>query len=308
MEPYQQLEKEYAKFTQSKYAVSCSSGTAGLHLALAALGIGPGDEVIVPDFAMAAVAFAVSYTGAVPKFADVYIDSYGMRIDEIKRCMTQKTKAIIIVHTYGRVSAALPYIIEFARAMKIAIIEDACEAQGAIHNSEADMTVYSFYKNKIIAAEEGGMVTTNKKKYADKINYLKNMAFGPKHDYFHKAVGFNYRMTNAMARMALASLGNYVAQVLFRTTVEDIYMRRLPTKPRNAVWFYEVKVKNKAEILRKVSGARDAFKPLSSFPMYGGGEGKPNSRKLASELVLLPVTISEGEIIRICNIVKQKNG
>lgn len=305
MEPYQKLEKEYTKFVGSKFAVSVSSGTAALHLALLALRIGPGDEVIVPDFTMAAVPFAVSYTGATPVFGDVYIDTYGLRLDEIVRLITHKTKAVIIAHTYGRINQSISTIVRLLHSKGIAVIEDACEAQGSVYKSDADITCYSFYKNKIIAAEEGGIVTTNHEKYAQRIKYLKNMAFSAKHDYFHKEIGYNYRMTNAMAQMALESLRKYDANNHTRKNIESFYMRRLPTQPRDAVWFYEVRVKNKQEILKKIPKSREAFKPLSSFPMYGGGKGLPEARALSKSLILLPIgNVTPREINKICSLVK----
>lgn len=306
MEPYKQLEKEYAKFTHAKHAVSVSSGTAALHLTLAALNIGPGDEVIVPDFTMAAVAFAVSYTGATPVFADVDPKTYAITETEIIRNLTAKTKAVIVVHTYGRL-ADMESILALAKRVKISVVEDACEAQGAVRGSKADLTCYSFYRNKIICAEEGGMITTDSKRHAARIEYLKNMAFGPKHDYFHKAIGYNYRMSNAMARLALSSLEKYEVNQHTREYIESFYIRKLPTQPRDAVWFYEVAVKNGDEVLRKVKKARGAFKPLSSFPMYGGGRGQPNARKLSESLVLLPVAdVSPAEVNKICKIIKLK--
>lgn len=176
MQPYQQLELEYAKFDGSKYAVSCNSGTAALHLAMLSLGITAGDEVIIPDFTMAACGFAVSYCGATP----IFVDCDGtLCIDWklIEKKITKKTKAIMAVHIYGRL-CNMKEILKIAKKHNLYVIEDACEAQGAVYKSKADITCYSFYENKIIHAEEGGICTTNSKKFADKMNYYKNMAFG----------------------------------------------------------------------------------------------------------------------------------
>lgn len=307
MTPYQKLEKEYAGFTGSKYAVSCSSGTAGLHLALLALHIGNRDEVIVPDFAMAACAFSVSYCGAKPVFVDVN-ENYALAPSLVEKAITSKTKAVMLVHTYGRLGDT-DVIVKIAKRHGISVIEDACEAQGAVFKSKADITVYSFFKNKIIHAEEGGMITTNKKDLADRANYLKNMAFGPEHDYFHTEVGYNYRLPNAQALLALQSLKSYESNNKKRRRIEAWYASNLFTKmkKRDAVWFYEVFVpsESKKSILKKIPSARDCFKPLSSFPMYGSRKGHTVSSRLAQSLILLPASpnITESDVKKICEVV-----
>lgn len=304
MEAYQELEKKYADFVGSEYAVSCNSGTAALHLSLLALGVGPGDEVIVPDFTMAACAFAVSYTGARPVFADVSLLNYAVTADEIEKRITKKTKAIMVVHVYGRL-APMDDILRVARAYKLPVIEDACEAQGAVFKSKADLTVYSFYGNKIIPAQEGGMITTNNRKLAKYAAYLKNMAFSPAHDYMHRHIGYNYRMPNAQADIALRSLDDYPLHKIMRREIEAEYSKKLPMPQRDAVWFYEVPVKNKAAILKKIPEARNCFKPLSSFPMYGGGKGRKNALALSKQLILLPVRtdMSLSRVREICDMI-----
>ena len=299
MEPYLQLEKEYAKFVGSPYAISCNSGTSALHLALLALDIKKGDEVIVPDFTMAACGFAVSYTGAKPVFADVLPDTYAIDPEKLEKTITKKTKAIMVVHVYGRL-ADMKAILTIAKKHKVPVIEDACEAQGAVYESKADMTVYSFYRNKIIASEEGGMVTTRSKKFADRMNYLKNMAFDSGHTYFHADVGYNYRLSNSHARIALENLKNYKKNAKRRFEIEALYNAYLPMPKRDAVWFYEVHVspKSRERILAQIPSARSCFKPLSTFPMYGGRKGLPVASKLAESLILLPASpnLSDAEI------------
>ncbi len=307
MEPYLALEKEYSKFVGSKYGISCSSGTAALHLAFLSLNIGAGDEVIVPDFAMAACAFAVSYTGAKPVFVDVD-QNYALDPKLIEERITRNTKAILVVHTYGRL-AKMSEILKIAKKHKIFVVEDGSEAQGAIYKSKADITTYSFFKNKIINAEEGGIVTTGNKKIAARISYLKNMAFGPEHDYFHKEIGFNYRLPNTEADLALKSLKAFKKNNSKRIQIEGWYDKYLKIKmpKRDAVWFYDVFVPEKIvkKILKLVPGSRFSFKPLSTFPMYGSGIGFPNASKFSKKIIILPVAINakEADIKRICDIV-----
>lgn len=264
MQPYQLLEKEYAQFVGSKYAVSCNTGTSALHLALLAIGIKAGDEVIIPDFTMVACGYAVSYIGAKPVFVDCD-DTLCIDWKKIESKITKKTKAIMPVHIYGRL-CNMKEIMRIAKKYKLKVIEDACEAQGVVNNSQADITCYSLYQNKIIHAEEGGICTTNSKKYTDRMNYLKCMAFGKKHDYFHKEIGYNYRMANSQAILALKSLKQYPREIKRRRTIESKLDKIFGDMPsRSAVWVYDT--------LKKVPSTykkRPFFKPLSSFPMYGG--------------------------------------
>lgn len=258
---YKLLEQEYSKFVGSKYAVSCNSGTSALHLALMAVGVGKGDEVIIPDFTMAACGFAVEYCGAKPVFVDCD-DTLCMDWKLIEKKITKKTKAIMPVHIYGRL-CNMPEILRIAKKHKLKVIEDACEAQGAVFESKADITCYSFYENKIIHAEEGGIATTDKKKYTDRMNYLKNMAFGDKHDYFHKDIGYNYRMANSQAQLALKSLLEFPKEYARRRRFEKAFYGK---NWLDAVWV--LPTYNKVDTT--IFTIRPFFKPLSSFPMWGG--------------------------------------
>ena len=262
---YKLLEKKYSKFVGSKFAVSCNSGTSALHLALMAIEVGKGDEVIIPDFTMAACGFTVSYTEAKPVFVDCD-DTLCIDWRLIEKKITKRTKAIMPVHIYGRL-CNMPEILKIARKHHLKVIEDACEAQGAVFNSKADITCYSFYENKIIHAEEGGIATTNNKKYADRMRYLKNMAFGDKHDFYHKEIGYNYRMPETQAKLALESLKNIKIELKKRRGIEQEFEQRFPSNlpPRDVVWVYDYLGKPIKNI-----DTRPFFKPLSTFPMYGG--------------------------------------
>lgn len=262
MEEVTKLEKEYSEFIGSKYAVAVNSGTSALHTALVALGIGKGDEVIMPDFTMAACGFAVLYTGATPVFVDCKDD---LNIDEkyIEEKITKNTKAIMAVHIYGRL-CNMKEINRIAKKHKLFVIEDACEAQGA-DIGHATITCHSFYNNKIVHGEEGGMVTTNLKRVADKIRDLKNMSFGKEHNYFHKSIGYNYRMPNSQAVIIRESLRNVERNLKKRRQVESWYREFLGDNlpKRDVVWVFD-KLGKKP----KVKESRHFFKPLSSMPMF----------------------------------------
>lgn len=263
MDFYKQLEKEYAKFTGSKYSVSCNSGTSALHLALKAVGIGEGDEVIVPEFTMIACAYAVSYCGATPVFVDCG-DDLNIDTELIESKITKRTKAIMPVHIYGKL-CDMKAILKIAKKYKLAVIEDACEAQGAVYKSKADITCYSFYKNKIIHAEEGGIATTDSKFLAERMNFLKNMAFTEEHNYIHPEIGFNYRMPDAEAKLALKSLKNYPKEKIRRQRLVDKFDEILGQKSNmDANWVYPVW----GHSVSKNVNTRFFFKPMSMQPPY----------------------------------------
>ncbi len=277
---YKLLEEKYAKFVGSKYAVSCNSGTSALHLGLLAIGIGKDDEVIMPDFTMVACGFAVSYCGAIPVFVDCD-DTLNIDVSLIEAKITKKTKAIMAVHIYGRL-CNMKEILRIAKKHNLKVIEDACEAQGAVYKSKADITCYSFYENKIIHAEEGGMCTTDKKKYADRINYLKNMAFSPEHDYMHLEIAYNYRMPNSQAKLALESLKNYPKENNRRRKLEKKFNDFIPSIKRDAVWVLDyildyLVIWNFPYSFSEYA-TREFFKPLSSMPMWGGKCQSPKAQ------------------------------
>lgn len=306
---YEELEKEYATFAKTNYAVSCNSGTSALHLALVALGVTEGDEVIVPDFTMASCAFSVSYTGATPVFVDCG-DNLNIDPELIKAKITSRTKAIMVVHIYGRL-CNLDAIRALAKAHRLSIIEDACEAQG-ITDGLSDITVFSFYRNKIIHAEEGGIVCTNSKEIADNVRDFKNLSFGERHDYYHERIGWNYRMPDAMAQMALQSLKDYPINLEKRREVESWYAKRIKSNlpPRDTVWVYDFITPFKNELMQDSQlklKARHFFKPMSTMPMYRQEVGR-NALLYSENGMYLPVypEMTKDEVNQICDLVLNK--
>lgn len=267
MEPYQKLEKQWAEFTGTEYAVSCNTGTAALHLALMALQIKEGDEVIVPEFTMAAPAFAVSYTGATPVFVDCD-DTLNIDPNLIERNITEKTKAIIVVHIYGK-PCDMDSIMEIASRYNLKVIEDCAEAHGATYKGKTvgsigDMGCFSFYKNKIFHAEEGGMVTTNNKLYNDRMKFLKCQAFTKDHDFFHPEVGYNYRMPNSQANMVLDMLEKKEYIMMHRQlpdgSVKWVYEQFFTDKEERDALYNDPSIQHMQPRL--------FFKPMSMMPMY----------------------------------------
>ena len=206
------FEEKFAEYCGAKYAVSICNGTAALHIALISLGIGKGDEVIIPSFTMIALAFSICYTGAIPVFVDVDKDTWNINPNLIEENITTKTKAIMAVSIFGH-PCEIDEIREIAKEYNLFIIEDAAESHGAEYKgiktgNLADITAFSFYANKNLTTGEGGMVVTNNEDFYKKALYYKNLCFplDGSRNYIHDDIGFNYRMSNIHAAIGLAQV------------------------------------------------------------------------------------------------------
>ena len=217
-----EFEKKFAEWQGSKYAISVATGTAALHVCLAALGIGPGDEVIVPSYTFIATSFSVVQAGAVPRFADVNLDDHCISVASAEKLVTPRTKAIIPVHLYGNV-CDMDQIIAFAKKHNLYVIEDNAEAFGGSYKGKktgtiGHMAACSFCQNKTFTTGgEGGMVTTDDEDLAwearsfrdhgyDVKERLNLLALEQKLPYIHNRVGWNYRMTEMQSAIGLAEL------------------------------------------------------------------------------------------------------
>lgn len=313
---YLQLEKEYSKFIETDYCITCNTGTSALHLALEALQLEKGDEIIVPEFTMVASAWAVVYAGLVPSFVDCD-SNFLIDADKIEEKITSKTRAIMVTHVYGRV-CDMNRIMSIAKKYKLRVIEDACEAQGAKFENKMvgsfDIGCFSFYRNKIICAEEGGAITTNDKVIADRCRDLKNMSFGTDHNYLHGKIGFNYRMTDSQARMILCSLKDFSKNSKARRKIENFYNNNLPKsfllknkKKRESVWVYDIFLgDNKDEFVefmndRKIA-VRHSFKPMSMQSTFNRPFENLKAYKFSKSICYLPVSpqMTEEELNFIC--------
>jgi len=196
-EEVSKFEQEFASYVDAKHAIALNTGTSGLHLALLAAGVGPGDEVITVPFTFVATAAAIRYTGAIPVFVDINLDSYTMDPAQVEKAITPKTKAICPVHLYGQ-AADLDPILDIARKHGLKVIEDACQGHGTEYKGRrvgaiGDVGAFSFYPGKNLGAYgEGGMAVTNDDAAAKTIRMLRD--WGAEKKYYHSLKGFNYRM------------------------------------------------------------------------------------------------------------------
>ncbi len=205
-----EFEKAFAAYCGVGHGIAVCNGTVALHLMLRALGIGPGDEVIIPDFTMIASALAVQYTGAIPVFVDVDAHSWNMASDKVEAAITKKTRAIMAVHIFGT-PCDMDALSAIADRHGVALVEDAAEAHGAEWNGRkagalTRIAGFSFFANKNITTGEGGMVVTDDAELADACRYFRNLCFplNAPRTYLHADIGFNYRMSNLHAALGLA--------------------------------------------------------------------------------------------------------
>ena len=202
------FESLFAEKMGTRYGVACANGTVALHLALATLGMEPGDEVIIPTFTMIATANSVTYLGAKPVLVDAEPCTWNMDVEQIESKITPRTRAIVLVHTYGH-PVDMDALNAIASKHGLFVLEDAAEAHGARYKdrpvgSLGDAASFSFYGNKIITTGEGGMVTTNREDVAKLAWNLRDHAFSHERHFWHKYLGYNYRMTNLQAAIGLA--------------------------------------------------------------------------------------------------------
>jgi perosamine synthetase len=287
-----EFEAGFARYCGTKYAIAVSNGTTGLHLALAALGLKPGDEVIVPDLTFVATANAVAYTGATPVLADIDPDTLCIDPASVRSLLSERTKAIIPVHLYGH-PADMDAVMAIGDAHGIAVIEDAAEAHGAEYKGRrvggiGKCGVFSFYGNKVITTGEGGMVTTNDPEFCERARRLRDHAMSPQRRYFHDELGFNYRITNLQAALGVAQLERigdfldrraeimnwYHSQI---ATTDGVRLNRVKNWAKSAFWMVCLEVDwldeaRRDELMQRLKArgidTRPYFCGLSSMPMY----------------------------------------
>jgi len=287
-----EFEEGFARYSGCAYGVATTSGTTALHLAVATLGIKPGDEVLVSTFTNMATFFAVLYTGATPVPIDIEPDTWNMDPAFLEGKVTSKTKAILVVHVYGHPVDMDP-VLAVAKKHNLFVIEDAAEAHGAEYKgrktgSLGDIACFSFYANKIVTTGEGGMVTTNDAVLAARARSLKSLAYGKEHKFMHEDVGFNYRMANLQAALGCAQLQKADRVIEMKRAIAESYSELLGDIPdlqlpversyaKNVYWMYHVVLRGALEGKRKnVMGAlsergietREAFIPANRQEIF----------------------------------------
>lgn len=287
------FEESFASFCGVKHAIATNNGTTALHLALVALGLEAGDEVIIPTVTYIATANAVHYCGAKPVLVDVCPDTLNIDPEDIERSITSKTKGIIPVHLYGH-PADMEEIKTIAEKHGLWVLEDAAEAHGAEYRGErvggfAECAIFSFFGNKIATTGEGGMVTTNDDQLAEKLRLLRGQGMDPKRRYWFPVVGFNYRMTNIQAAIGLAQMERIEDAIGQRSQIEGWYSQALAPLSDKVIlpqaksgttpvcWMYNILLKdgdelNRDRVMRQLEEVgietRPVFYPMHVLPPY----------------------------------------
>jgi perosamine synthetase len=326
----ERFEREFAEFCGVRHCVSTANGTVAIHLALKVLGIGQGDEVIVPDLTFVATANAVTLAGATPVMADVRRSDWCLDPASVERMITSRTKAIIPVHLYGH-PCEMDELRSLAHARGgLKIIEDAAEAHGAVYRGRrvgglGDMGTFSFYGNKIVTTGEGGAITTDSDEVADRARFLRDHGMSRQKRYWHTEVGYNYRLTNLQAALGVAQMTRIEEFIGERDRILDTYRHYLAprgftlnphlegTRPVN--WMTCVLIEGfdrsgrdrLIELLRdKGVDSRPFFYPLTALPMYRGNVG-PVAEALSMGGLNLPTFpgLRESEIASVSEAVMQ---
>lgn len=292
MQAYERLENLFEEWAQVDNAVACSSGTSAIQLAIEALQLPKGSTVLIPEFCMIAIPRAVKMAGLQVKTIDIelkrlnidpellpdQINNYQEPASDMEYNLPQSpyqnVSAIIVVSTYGRAANSL--VFDWANLHNIPVIEDLAEAHGVHPDYRSAAYCWSFYKNKIICGEEGGLVAFKEKEVADRARSLRCMGFNSEHDFLHRPGGFNARMSNAHAEIILQSLAQADNNLKKREDMVDLYASLISQEfwmtERDVNWVYDIqfphghRLRNRAEdmaVAMRVCGARMSFKPVT---------------------------------------------
>ena len=302
----QQFEKLLSKFVKSKFAVAVNSGTAALQASLYAIGIKPGDEVLVPSFTFVATANSVKSVGAKPVFVDILKDNYTMDPDDLRKKITRRTKAIIPVHLYGHM-AYMDEILEIAKKRNIKIIEDASQSLGSKLKGKHSGTLshlgcFSLYAGKVITSGEGGAIVTNNKKLFEKLKQIRN--HGLSKNNLTTTFGLNLRLSEigaAIAKIQMKKLPSLIIQrkknAEILTGLLENHNIILPEQRKNETvnWYlYTISMKSRDKAMKRLNssgiGARAYYSPpVHTTPYYKTRLRLPNTEWAASHVLSLPV-------------------
>ena len=323
----EKFEKEVARYVGVKHAMATSSGTGALHLSLLAMGIGPGDEVILPEISAVASANVITFTGAKPIFVDIEQDTWCIDPKSFERAITKRTKAVMPVHLYGHPSN-MTEINKIAKKRGLYVLEDACPSLGATCNSIktgslGDMGAFSFQGAKIVVTGEGGMLVSNNSKLFEKAQYIADLGRDRKRGAFwHTIVGYKYKMSNIQAALGLSQTERIESLVGKKRRIFSWYKKRLDTLAgltmnvekdwaRNTYWMSSIVLPKKSRVSRdelmhelhnRMVDTRPFFFPFSMLPMYRAKTNNRVAYQVGLTGINLPsgVNLTEEEVDYVC--------
>lgn len=323
-----QFEEKFAFAAGRKYGIAVSNGSVALDAAIKALGIGPGDEVILPAFTIISCAAAIVRAGATPVVIDSDPSTWNMDPSLLKQAITSKTKAILVVHIYG-LPVDMDPVLEIAKQYGLKVIEDAAEMHGQTYKGKpcgsfGDISTFSFYPNKHITTGEGGMIVTDSEELAEKCRSLRNLCFIPEKRFYHEDLGWNFRMTNMQAALGLAQLERLPEFVERKRRMGTLYQDLLGGTEKvilplpktdyaeNIYWVFGVILTESAGMsaetaMRKLTevkvGTRPFFYPMHLQPVFlkmglFSGVKMPVAEKMARKGFYLPsgLALTEDQI------------
>lgn len=333
-----EFEYEFSKRIGRKYGIAVSSGTAALDTAVKAVKLKKNDEIILPTFTIISCAAAIVRTGATPVLVDCDPLTFNMDAKQVERKITKRTKAIMVVHIYGLPVDVDP-ILDLARKYDLIIIEDAAEMHGQKYKNKecgsfGDISVFSFYPNKVITTGEGGMVLTDDKRLFEECKKIRNLYFDKERRYIHEDIGWNFRMSNIQAAVGLAQLEQIDKFVLRKKRIGKLYTEllknfnslQLPVSKtdysENVYWVYPVVLKEglgfdateaMRRLLNKNIGTRHFFWPMHLQPVFQKmglfkNEIYPVSEKISKFGFYIPcgLAITDDQIERVVKVIKKE--
>jgi perosamine synthetase len=329
------FEEGWSRYCGRQHGVAVANGTAALQLALVALGLEPGDEVIMPSFTIISCALAAIYSGGIPVLVDADPETWCMNVGGVESRIGPRTRAIMPVHIYGHPVDMDP-LIELADENGLAIVEDAAEAHGAEYRSGkgwrrcggfGDLSCFSFYANKLITTGEGGMVVTDDDELAEKARSLRNLCFLPDRRFYHEQLGFNFRLTNLQAALGVAQLERMDEIVERKREIARAYTERLSEIPglqlpterewaRSVFWMFGLVLSDEVDVERDELSRRLRELGVETRPFFVGlheqpalrqrglfeGERYPVTDRLARRGLYLPsgLALTDEQLERVC--------
>jgi len=330
-----EFENKFSEYTGRKYGIAVSNGSAALDIAVQAIDLQPGDEVIMPTFTIISPAFSVIRAGAIPVLIESDHVTWNMDVTQIESKITSRTKAILVVHIYG-LPVDMDPVLELCKKYNLKLIEDAAEMHGQTYKGKqcgsfGDISIFSFYPNKHITTGEGGMITTNNESLRDRCQKLRNLSFEPKgRRFIHHEFGWNYRMTNMQAAIGLAQLENISKHIMRKREIGQRYSEglkgarqfQLPlartSYSENIYWVFGLVAQREDEcnaavqyLAEKNIGTRPFFWCMHEQPVFMKmglfkNERYPHAEKLAHNGFYLPsgLGLTNEQIDQVIQVVK----